>query len=292
MELRQLEYFIAVAEEANFTRAAERVRISQSGVSAQIRQLERELGAELFDRSSRIARLTPAGRAAIGPARNALAAVGTVGQAVDDLGGLVRGRLSIGMVIGCTIMPLFVAIAKFHTSYPGIEIAVQEANSDQLADDVLGGRLDVAIVGTAGPAGDGLRASVIVSEGLVALVPPGHHLAERACVTVSDLAGEAIVAMPPGTGIRAVLDTACAAADLSPRVVVEASAGDAVLECAARGLGIGILSASMGSDHLGRLKVIPIEAVDVAAQLSAVWSTPASPAVDTFIPLLREAFDL
>jgi DNA-binding transcriptional LysR family regulator len=292
MELRQLEYFIAVAEEANFTRAAERVRISQSGVSAQIRQLERELGAELFDRSSRIARLTPAGQAAIGPARNVLAAVGAVGQAVDDLGGLVRGRLSIGMVIGCTIMPLFVAIEKFHTSYPGIEIAVQEANSDQLADDVLGGRLDVAIVGTAGPVGDGLRASVIVSEGLVALVPPGHHLAERARITVSDLAGEAIVAMPLGTGIRAVLDIACVAADFSPRVVVEASAGDAVLECAARGLGIGILSASMGSDDLGRLKVIPIEDVDVTAQLSAVWSTPASPAVDAFIPLLREAFDL
>lgn len=292
MELRQLEYFIAVAEEANFTRAAERVRISQSGVSAQIRQLERELGAELFDRSSRIARLTPAGEAAIGPARNALAAVGAVGQAVDDVGGLVRGRLSIGMVIGCTITPLFAAIEKFRISYPGIEISVQEANSDQLADDVLGGDLDVAIVGTAGPVGDGLRASVIVSEGLVALVPPGHHLADRGRIKVSDLAGEAIVAMPIGTGIRAVLDTACAAADFSPHVAIEASAGDAVLECSARGLGIGILSESMGSDHRGRVKVIPIVGVDIAAQLSAVWSTPTSPAVQAFIPLLSQAFDL
>src|SRR5690349_9996831 len=85
MELRQLEYFVAVAEEANFTRAAERVRISQSGISAQIRQLERELGAELIDRSGRTATLTVAGEATIGPARAALAAAQATRQAVDGV---------------------------------------------------------------------------------------------------------------------------------------------------------------------------------------------------------------
>jgi len=292
MELRQLEYFVAVAEEANFTRAAERVRISQPGVSAQIRQLERELGAQLFDRSSRVARLTPAGEAALGPARTALAAAGEVGQAVDDVSGLLRGRLAIGMVVGCTITPLFAAIEKFRTSYAGIEIAVQEANSNELIDDIRAGRLDVAIVGTAGPVDSDLEASVIVSEGLVALVPPGHHLADRERIMVTDLAGEALVAMPAGTGIRAVLDFACAAAAFSPMVVIEAGAGEAVWECAARGLGIGVLSESMGADARGRVQVIPIVGVDVQAQLSAVWSTPTSPAVRAFVPILREAFGL
>src|ERR1022692_1262994 len=114
MELRQLEYFIAVAEEANFTRAAARVHISQSGISAQIRQLERDLGVMLFDRSGRCASLTTAGRAALEHARNALASVDAVRQAVDEVNGLIRGRLVVGMVTACTVTPLFDALAAFH----------------------------------------------------------------------------------------------------------------------------------------------------------------------------------
>src|SRR3954469_4350829 len=97
MDLRQLEYFVAVAEEANFTRAADRVHITQSGVSAQIRQFERELGADLFDRSARMVRLTAAGAAALPHARTALAAAQAVRDACDDVNGLVRGRLQVGM---------------------------------------------------------------------------------------------------------------------------------------------------------------------------------------------------
>ena len=105
MELRQLEYFVAVAEEANFTRAAERVHISQSGVSAQMRRLEQELGAPLIDRSGRTATLTAAGEAALDHAREVLGAARAVRQAVDDVSGVLRGRLDVGMVSGCTITP-------------------------------------------------------------------------------------------------------------------------------------------------------------------------------------------
>src|SRR5436190_1604859 len=113
MELRQLEYFVAVAEEANFTRAAARVHISQSGVSAQVRQLERELGADLIDRSNRNAKLTASGAAALAPARAALAAAAAVRQAVDDVNELIRGRLAIAMVTACTVTPFFDALAAF-----------------------------------------------------------------------------------------------------------------------------------------------------------------------------------
>src|SRR5256885_14269700 len=98
MELRQLQYLVAVAEEASFTRAAQRVHISQSGVSAQIRQLEHELGAELFDRSARAATLTRAGEAALGHAREALAAAAAMRQADAEVYGMLSGRLSVGMV--------------------------------------------------------------------------------------------------------------------------------------------------------------------------------------------------
>jgi len=124
MELRQLEYFVAVAEEANFTRAAERVHISQSGVSAQVRRLELELGATLIDRSGRTATLTAAGAAALDHAREVLGAARAVRQAVDDVSGVLRGRLDVGMVSGCTITPLFDALANFGTAHPGIEISL------------------------------------------------------------------------------------------------------------------------------------------------------------------------
>ncbi|RYZ48107.1 MAG: LysR family transcriptional regulator, partial [Sphingobacteriales bacterium] len=140
MELRQLEYFVAVAEEANFTRAAARVHISQSGVSAQIRALERELGAELIDRSGGTATLTTAGQAALPQARATLAAAGSVKQSVDDVTGLLRGRLSVGMVTACTVPPLFDALAGFHAAHPGVDIALREGNSDDLVADVRSGR--------------------------------------------------------------------------------------------------------------------------------------------------------
>src|SRR3954471_17113273 len=158
MDLRQLEYFVAVAEERNFTRAAERVRISQSGVSAQIRQLERELGAELFDRSTRTATLTVAGKAALDHPRAALASANAVGQAVGEVTGLIRGRLTVGMVIGCTVTPLFDALASFHRAHPGVEVSLLEDNSDRLVQAVRDGSTDLALVGVASAAPEGLAA--------------------------------------------------------------------------------------------------------------------------------------
>jgi len=107
MELRQLEYLVAVAEEANFTRAAQRVHISQSGVSAQIRQLEHDLGATLIDRSGRAATLTQAGEVAVKEAREILASAAALRQAVEEVTGLLGGRLTVGMVTACTITALF-----------------------------------------------------------------------------------------------------------------------------------------------------------------------------------------
>ena len=146
MQLRQLEYFVAVAEEANFTRAAARVHVSQSGISAQIRQLENDLGAPLFDRSTRVAALTVAGEAALAHARAALAAARAVRDAVDDVNQLVRGRLEVGMVTACTVTPLFDALSSFHRAHPGIDVSLREDNSDRLVDDVRAGAVDLALV--------------------------------------------------------------------------------------------------------------------------------------------------
>ncbi|MEV4799156.1 LysR family transcriptional regulator [Nonomuraea sp. NPDC049421] len=293
MELRQLEYFVAVAEERNFTRAAERVHISQSGVSAQIRQLERELGADLFDRSGRTATLTVAGKAALEHARATLAAAAAVGQAVGEVTHLIKGRLVVGMVNGCTITPLFDALAAFHRAHPGVEISLLEGDSDALAESVRAGSVDLALVGTAAAtAPEGLSEMTIISERLVAAVPPAHPLAEPGQVTLADVAAYPVVCMPPGTGLRQAFDRACAAGGCRPAIAFQAGASDAIATLAERGLGVGILSESMAAVYADRLTARVIDDSQETARLALTWKTPYGPAVRAFLTHARRAFAL
>jgi DNA-binding transcriptional LysR family regulator len=289
MELRQLEYFVAVAEEANFTRAAERVHISQSGVSAQIRQLEHDLGATLIDRSGRTATLTTAGEVALEHARAALASADAVRQAVDEVTGLIRGRLVVGMVNGCTISPLFDALAAFYLAHPGVEISLIEDNSDRLTEEVRTGAADVALIGTAGALPPGLDALSIASERLVVAVPLGHPLTRRKRVTLSDISAYPIVCMPEGTAPRTMFDQACTAKGIQPDIVLQASAPDAVADLAIRGLGIAILTESMAARH-SRLKALAFADIQTAAGLALIWPPTESPALREFLLHSRRAF--
>ena len=290
MELRQLEYFVAVAEEANFTRAAQRVHVSQSGVSAQIRQLERDLGATLIDRSGRVATLTGAGAAALPHARAALAAAATVRQTVDDVTGLLSGRIVVGMVTACTVTPLFDALAGFHLAHPGVEIALEEGNSDWLIERVRAGTADLALIGAAGAPPGGLEAFTIVSDGLVAAVPPGHPLAGRDTVTLAEVTRYPIVSLPPGTGVRAVFDQSCAAQALRPDIAFQASAPGAVADLAGRGLGAAILAETMAAGFSGQLAAVPIEDVAIPSLLALVWAPGESPALRELLVRTRQAF--
>ncbi|HEX5204624.1 MAG TPA: LysR family transcriptional regulator [Actinoplanes sp.] len=289
MELRQLEYFVAVAEEAGFTRAAQRVHISQSGVSAQVKALEAELGAELFDRSGRVARLTEAGRVALEYAQAALTAATGLRQAIDEVKGLVRGRLTVGMVTGCEITPLFAALAAFHREHPAIELELLEDDSRTLVNSVRTGLADIALVGVAGAPPEHLSAQVIASEGLVALVPPDHPQASAAGLPLRELMAYSLVTLPEGTGIRAAFDEACVSASLIPDVVLVASAPAAVADMAARGLGIAVLSESMGKLHPG-LVAVPITELGIPALLALVWRPRTSPALAALLPHLRREF--
>jgi DNA-binding transcriptional LysR family regulator len=290
MELRQLEYFVAVAEDANFTRAAERVHVSQSGVSAQIRQLERDLGAPLIDRSGRVATLTGAGAAALPHARAALAAAAAVRQAVDDVTGLLSGRIVVGMVTACTVTPLFDALAAFHLAHPGIEIALLEGNSDWLIDRVRTGAADLALIGAAGAPPRGLDALTIVSEGLVAAVPPSHPLAGQDAVTLAEVTGYPIVSLPAGTGVRAVFDQSCAVQGRRPDIALQATAPGAVADLAGRGLGVAILSGTMAAGFSGQLTAVAIEDIVIPSLLALIWAPRESPALRELLVHSREAF--
>ncbi|MBM4472710.1 LysR family transcriptional regulator [Prescottella equi] len=289
MELRQLEYFVAVAEEANFTRAAARVHVSQSGISAQIRQLENDLGAPLFDRSTRVAALTVAGEAALAHARAALAAARAVRDAVDDVNQLVRGRLEVGMVTACTVTPLFDALSSFHRAHPGIDVSLREDNSDRLVDDVRAGAVDLALVGVAGAEPAGLHSFTVVRERLVAAVPGNHPLAQLSSVTLADVCAHPLLTLPPGTGIRTVLDRGCADLNCRASIALQASAPDAVADLATRGLGVAILSESMATSYPDLASRL-IADVDVEAVLALVWRPEISPALRELLSFTKRAF--
>jgi DNA-binding transcriptional LysR family regulator len=288
MQLRQLEYVLAVAEEASFTRAAARTHVAQPGISAQVRRLEEELGERLFDRSGATVTLTAAGVAVLPFARAALSAVASARQAVEDLSGLVRGQVSVGMVTACPFELMPAVVAGFHREHADVEISLVEDGSDGLLAGVAAGRIDIALVGLAAddPAA-GIALQVIADEPLHAAVAPGHELAARSSVPVRALADHDLIALPRGTGGRRALETACARAGVAPRIVIEASDPRVLAAMAQRGLGIAVLPDSGWED----LILVPIVRPELRSRLVLAWrdASPASPAARALIAFARAA---
>src|SRR6266481_5395050 len=285
MELHQLEYFVAVAEEASFTRAAARVHVAQPGVSAQVRRLESELGQQLLDRSGRSVRLTEVGSAVLPFARAALDAVANARLAVDELAGLVRGQVMVGMVSGCALPILAELLAGFHDRYPGVAIALVEDNSDRLVERLRDGQLDLALIGWAGQTPPDIDTVVIVDEELVAAVHPGHPLADAGPLTISKLRDLPLITLPRGTGVRAALDAACAQAGFIPRIVFEASALPMVVRLAAEGLGLAVVPASIPNGP----RILPIISPPLRSRLELAWdhAPSANPAARALIEQAR-----
>ncbi|MER5303198.1 LysR substrate-binding domain-containing protein [Streptomyces lasiicapitis] len=326
MELRQLRYFLAVVEEANFTRAAAALHVAQPGVSAQIRQLERELGQRLLDRSGRSVTVTEAGAAVLPYARAALAAVDGMRQTADEYAGLLRGRVTLGLVSGAATHEYDVAsvLADFHDDHPHVEIALTEDTSDRMLAAVREGRLDIALAGLAEDTPpQGVTWQIVVDEPLAALVAADDPLVAQAraalagaggrgdggrgdggrgdggrgdglgTVPLAALAGRPLISLPRGTGLRAVLERACAQAGFTPRVAFEAAAPPLLIQLAARGLGVAVFpapGASASADAYG-LRVVGFDEPCPRGRLGLAWRTdgPTGPAARAFLARLRAA---
>ncbi|RJQ79380.1 LysR family transcriptional regulator [Pseudonocardiaceae bacterium YIM PH 21723] len=289
MELRQLSYFVTVAEEGNFTRAAARLNVAQPGVSAQIRRLERELGQDLLDRSSRTVQLTEVGKAALPYARAALAAATGTRLAVDAIAGLMRGQVSIGLVPGCAGLPVPDVLAEFHEEHPEIDIRLTEGLAGDLVEAVQGRQLDAAIVGLTMSNPDRLDLCLIRDENLVAAVSPDDELAGRTDIELADLAGRKLITMAGGSGIRACVDEAFAASDVEPRIAFEVGDPHVLAELACRGLGVAILPETTAKTYEELLVALPITRPVIRGRIALAWRSdgPMSPAAKVLIAKLR-----
>jgi DNA-binding transcriptional LysR family regulator len=292
MELRQLEYFVTVTEEANFTRAAAKMHVAQPGVSAQIRRLERELGQELLDRSGRSVRLTEVGAAVLPYARAALAAVAGARLAADELTGLVRGHVAVGTVTSHNV-DLPALLAAFHEDHPAVEITLAEDNSDHLIDELRGGRLDAAIIALGATPPPDLEIHIVADESIAAAVSHRDDLAKRSTIPLIALRDRALISLPAGTGIRSHLDDACATAGFAPHIAFEASSPLVLAQLAARGLGVAIVPASVAQARED-LHPLTITQPELRGRLAFAWRSegPISPAARALVGRARHMLNM
>lgn len=253
MQLQQLRYVVAVAEERHFTRAAARLHVAQPSVSSAVRDLERELGAPLFHRERGSVALTSAGEVFLPWARQALADLERSRVEVRELLGLRRGRLALGATPSLTTRLLPSVLGRFQARWPGIELAVREAGSVDLVAGVAAGTLDLALVilpvTTAA-----LAVTPLAVEELVLAVGPGHALAGRGAVTLDDLRDLPLVVPRAGYELRTATAAACRSVGFDPLIALEAGEMDGVIAMTAAGLGAAVLPSSVVAEPLRALR--------------------------------------
>ncbi|GAA4616301.1 LysR substrate-binding domain-containing protein [Actinoallomurus liliacearum] len=285
MELRHLEYFLAVAEEAHFTRAAERLHLAQSGLSASIRALERELGAPLFIRSTRRVELTEAGRALLAEARRTLASVAAARNAVAAVQGLLRGTLCIGAEQCLGVVDLPAVLSRFRSSHPGVEIRLRQAGSAHLVEEVRAARLDLAFVATATDPPPGVTLTSLTTEPMMVVCHPDHRLTACDAVDWSQLEGESFVDFHADWGSRQVTDRAFEAAGLRRRVALEVNDVHSLLDFVGADLGVALVPRRIAYKKKENVRVLPLRdtppswRVSVAVPTDGPTNNPASRAL-------------
>jgi LysR family transcriptional activator of glutamate synthase operon len=244
MELRQLRYVEAVDRHHHFTRAAEELHVAQSALSHQIRRLEAELGTELFERTSRSVVTTEAGEAVAARARRVLAEVDGVRGEVDELAGLVRGRISIGALLPAGKIDVPGLLARFSQGYPGIEVGLREGTAGDMQRYLAEDEVDAAFSLVAGEVPDDLVAVRLSEDEVVAAFPPGGA-PRRGPITASDLVPYSVVTPRSGSAIKAAADEFFSSAGEPLHVALE-SGDPFLLRClVAGGFGAAILPRSL-----------------------------------------------
>lgn len=288
LELHQLRYVIAVAREGSFTRAAESLFLAQPSLSVQVRKLEQELGVNLFQRNGRGLALTAAGEVFLQHAQRALHEIDEAGRRIEEVKGLRRGRVSLGVLpsIGARLLPDI--LASFHRRHPQIEVTLLEQDvSGEFEQMVHAGRLDMAIIRMPQTRRD-LCGRLLVREPMVVLVPPGHHLAGRSRVGLEELADERFVGMKAGMGLRDLMDQVCLRVGYTPSVTVETAQLTIVWGMVRAGIGISVLPRLAAGTESPIVRLVD----DFAERrLGVVWRAdqPLSPPALAFLQLLLES---
>jgi len=292
MEYRHLRFFIAVAEELHFTRAAARLRVAQPHLSHEIRRLENELGVPLFARDHRRVVLTFAGQAFLEHARRVLGHTADAVRAAQRAHRGETGCLRIGFVSSAgfgVVLPD--AVRRFRLERPDVEVVLSEQNSDEQVELITHARLDVGLLHPPLRSELGLEIETVLVEPLVAALAENHRLARRRKIELAALADEPWILFPRAIASRLyeVVMLACTGAGFSPRVVQEANKLSTIMSLIASGLGVSLVPQPLARLSLGRITCVPLGAQGPLLPLALMWRRQdANPTLVPFLEIVRE----
>ena len=283
MELQQLRYAVAIAEEQSFTRAAERCFVVQSALSRQIKSLESELGVRLFARTSRKVEVTPAGEAFVQQARSCLQAAERAKTSAAAAHGEIRGSLTIGVIPTVTAVDIAAVLGAFRRSYPEVGVHVRTGGSDEFLRRIAAGQLDVGLLGLAeGVTPQGVQTRKLSRERLVAVLSKGHRFAGRRRLRLEDLADEPFVDFPEGSSGREQSDLTFDRAGLRREVSFEVNTADLLTGLVRQGLGVALVAPSVAREAPG-CACIPVSDGPVRVEYLAWDSFNPSPVAQVFV---------
>lgn len=292
MELRHLRYFAAVAEELNFTRAAERLRVAQPALSSQIRDLEEELQTRLFERGRRGVQLTRAGKVFYHRARGLLAQVAQAAKETREAGGAITGTVALGFPSGLHLNYLAAVVAEFRRAHPKVEFDFIHALPAQQLKALREGRLDLGFINLPAPL-EGLASCVIWRLPFKVVLPKGHRLARNNSFELADLRGEDFVFCTRESRPEFYDEffRQCANAGFRPRVVKEVGGYPTnMLGLISVGVGLSVLPHFQQVERIGGLVWRPLTRPRLWTDFALVWRQPASPVVQEFVALAQKRF--
>lgn len=287
MELRHLRYFVTLAEELNFTRAARRLNMAQPPLSQQIQQLERELGVQLFKRTNRRVEMTYAGQVFLVEVRSALEQVERATRAVRRADGRDFGHLTVGAGVMPVHTVLSKALPRFRQEFPGVDFRLRELLPQQQSEMLREGAIDVGFII---PPFDleGLQTETILNDGLVAALASDHVLAKRRAIDLHEVMNDRFV-MPDRAWAPTFYDhliTLCREAGFSPLIVHTANEFQTLFTLVAAGLGVALAPASTRIIEMDGLVCVPVRTVTVPVWMA--WrGGNKNPAVNRFIEMVR-----
>lgn len=289
MELRQLRYFVAVAEERSFGRAAKRLHLSQPPLSMQVKGLEEELGVRLLERSTRRVELTDAGRAFLARARGILGAVEEAGAEARGAELGVRGRLEVGFVSSATLSLLPSALRLFRERFEGVELDLRELASVEQLEALYEGGIRVGLVRLPLRAPE-IRLEPVLAEPLLVALPVGHPLEERESITVEEVAGLPLIfferRLEPGSHEQIV--ELLGRVGALPKVAQYAVHLQTVIGLVASGIGIAILAESSRRLHREGVVYRPLDTPGATSWLGLAWlERDGSKLVENFVELVQ-----
>jgi LysR family transcriptional regulator, transcription activator of glutamate synthase operon len=293
MELRQLRYLVALAEEQSFTRAAEREHIAQPALSQQIQKLEQEVGLALVERTTRRVSITDAGELLVARARRVLAELYSANEELLSLRGMLSGRVTVGAMHTMGPIDISLVLAEFHERHPEVELTVREDFSDSLAEMLRVDEIDLAFLSVTGRIeSTGLALHQLIAEELVALLPLNHPLADRESIKMIDLRGEQFISFREGARLRELLVRAAAEVGFTPDIRLESNEARRIRSLVSRGLGVAIMPRSDPEVPGMPIATARLTNPSLARDITLAWRDGRRhpPAVAEFLAITRETF--